>query len=113
MNPISRVLGSLIAGAAFGVPLIIVISSPLGFFEAVIAFFMSVFMFASFGAIWKNADDEVAESKKKRKRGDRLNRILRELDDDDLEALRYRLMDDNDDDGRYALGSNGELVKRR
>lgn len=63
---------------------------------------------ATLGIVIGGEADSASEKASKAKSGDRINRLLDKLSDDDMEALRQRLMEER---GEYALGQDGELVR--
>ena len=57
-----------------------------------------------------SGDESAAAQSAKQKREERLGRLMAELSEEDLEALRLHL--EAQDDPQYGLGSDGELRRR-
>ena len=103
-------VGAVIAGAmelgAVIIPLAVILMIPL--------LALNAFMWGIAGRLRELRMTDAAESSaeiEKRKR-DRLDKVIRDLSDEDLLRLKHRLMNRDivDDDLEYMLGDDGELV---
>lgn len=112
----ARLLATLIISVTFGSIFItfFIVTDALQFGHFVLAFFLAVFMFTSYGVVWNWGElpkEEKAEiSASKRKSGDKLNRIMSKLSDEELDSLRDRLIET---ESGYGLSDDGELTPLR
>ncbi len=77
----------------------------------IVAIFLALSATGSTIAMWVSGEESSTNaSVAKDKSGDRINRLLDKLSEDDLERLRERLLDERSD---FGLGQDGELVRLR
>jgi len=115
-NSLARIISLLIVVGGFaGVMITLIIASGLSNFgDYIILFFLGAFMLGGIGftANWGESDTKsTEESASKRKSGDKINRLLDRLSDEELDDLRDRLSEEIETG--YGLSSDGEIVKRR
>ncbi len=118
MNNISRVFATGFIWAAMtivGVSIMVTRATSDG---GALAFMMTVLIIgATFGtsAVWKSGDSDraVREQSEKSKRRSRVERLMNDLSESDLDELRYRLMSGHDDDDPVTLEELIHNDKRR
>jgi len=103
MNSISRVIATGIIWAALTILGVAMMVTHVEMSGGMLAFMMTILVIgATIGtaAIWKGGDPEISahQSSEKAKRRSRVDRLMNDLTDHDLEELRSRLMDENDED---------------
>jgi hypothetical protein len=87
----------------------------LGVGHVILGVFISGAVFVSTGTVWNwgsVGEGEMTSEVKSTSKRKRLDAMLDEMDEADVQALRERLMLDEDAQ-RYGLSDDGELVQRR
>ena len=103
MNNIARVLATGIIWGALTVLGVAATLSRVALSSGALATIMTVFIIgATIGtaSVWKGASATASapEESEKAKRRSRVERLMSDLDEHDIDELRYRLMGDSDDD---------------
>jgi hypothetical protein len=103
MNSVSRVFATGFIWAALTILGVSMMVTHVDVSSGMLAFMMTVLVIgATIGtaAIWKGGDPEsdVRQSSEKAKRRSRVDRLMNDLNERDIEELRYRLMSENDED---------------
>ncbi len=103
MNNISRVFATGFIWAALTILGVSMMVTHIDVSSGSIAFMMTILVIgATVGtaSIWKSGDSDkdIKQSSEKAKRRSRVERLMNDLNDRDIEELRYRLMSQGDDD---------------
>ncbi len=103
MNNISRVFATGFIWAALTILGVAMMVTNIDVSSGTLAFMMTILIIgATIGtaAIWRGGDpnENVRERSEKAKRHSRVERLMNDLDDHDIEELRYRLMSQGDDE---------------
>ncbi len=102
MNNISRVFATGFIWAALTILGVAMMVTHVTISSGTLAFMMAVLVIGATigtGAIWRGGShDDVQQQSEKAKRHSRVERLMNDLDDRDIEELRYRLMSQNDNE---------------
>lgn len=103
MNSISRVFATGIIWAALTILGVAMMVTHIDISSGMLAIMVSILVIgATIGtaAIWKGGDleSDVKQSSEKAKRRSRVDRLMSDLSERDIEELRYRLMSQDDED---------------
>ena len=102
MNNIAKVIGTGIIWGALtilGVAMMVTRASVDGGASAFMVTMLIVGATIGTAAIWRGgADADVREQSEKAKRRSRVERLMNDLDERDIDELRYRLMGENTDE---------------
>ena len=103
MNNISRVFATGFIWAALTILGVSMMVTHIDVSSGTLAFMMSMLVIgATIGtaSIWKggDSDKDIQRSSEKAKRRSRVERLMNDLDDRDIDELRYRLMNPSDDE---------------
>lgn len=105
MNHVSRVFATGFIWAALTILGVAMMVSHINLSDGILAFMMTVLIIGATigtGAIWRGGQDtreEVQARSEKAKRRSRVERLMNDLDDRDIEELRSRLMLQEDEEG--------------
>ena len=111
MNNIAKVIGTAIIWGALTILGVAMMVTHVNIDSGAIAFMLTMLIIGATiatGAVWRGgAEADPREQSEKAKRRSRVERLMNDLDERDLDELRYRLMGD---DGEQV--SLEELVQR-
>jgi hypothetical protein len=117
MNNVSRVFGTGIVWGALTIMSVALTVSHNAIEGGMLAFVMTILIIGATiatSAIWRggNSEAEVMEQSQKSKRRSRVERLMSDLDERDIDELRFRLMGDNNDE-KVSLEELMQTGKRR
>ncbi len=103
MNNISRVFATGFIWAALTILGVAMMVTHVEVSSGTLAFMMTILIIgATIGtaSIWKsgNSESDIRRSSEKAKRHSRVERLMNDLDERDIDELRYRLMNQNDEE---------------
>jgi hypothetical protein len=117
MNNVARVFATGIIWGALTILGVAMMVTRVEVSGGMLAFVMTILIIgATIGtsAIWRSgtADADVREQSEKSKRSSRVERLMSDLDERDIDELRFRLMGDNNDE-KVSLEELMQTGKRR
>src|SRR4051812_45996617 len=103
MNNVARVLGTGIIWGALTILGVAMMVTRVEISSGMVAFMMTILIIGATiatSAVWRSGSTEtdVREQSEKAKRRSRVERLMSDLDERDIDELRYRLMGDQDED---------------